>query len=122
MPKLLLDEHLPGALAKALRDRGLDAIAVVESSLVALPDEQIFAKAAELGRVVVTFNNPDFAAEILKFTAAHPNQQIPGVIFIPGKKIRASDISRLAQAIEEVARRIDRGEADPRFGLWIILG
>ncbi len=122
MPKLLLDEHLPPALAEALRKRSLDAIAVTESGLAGLPDEQLFARAAELDRVIVTFNNPDFVAEIGNFAAAHPNQQAPGVIFIPGKKIRASEISRLAAAIEDVAGRVDRGEADPRYGLWIILG
>ena len=122
MPKLLLDEHLPPALADALQQRGLDAITVVESDLAALPDEEIFSRAAGLGRVIVTFNNPDFAAEIKNFAAAHPNQQMPGVIFIPGKKIRASEVSRLAAVIEEVARRIDRGEADPTYGLWITLG
>jgi hypothetical protein len=86
VPKLLLDEHLPPALAEALRKRGVNVIAVVETPLAALPDEHLFARAAELDRVIVTFNNPDFIAEITKFTAAHPNQQIPGVIFIPGKK------------------------------------
>lgn len=72
--------------------------------------------------MIVTFNNPDFIAEIAKFTAAHPNQQVPGVIFILGKKIRASEVSRLTSAIEEVARRIEQGEADPRYGVWITLG
>jgi hypothetical protein len=43
-------------------------------------------------------------------------------LFIPGKKIRASEISRLAAVIEEVSRRIDCGEADPRYGLWVDLG
>jgi predicted nuclease of predicted toxin-antitoxin system len=122
VPKLLLDEHLPPALAEALGKRGIDALAVAQSALAALPDEQLFARAAELGRVIVTFNNPDFVAEISKFSAAHPNQPLPGVVFIPGKKVRTREVSRLASAIEEVARRIDRGESDPRFGLWIDLG
>jgi hypothetical protein len=75
-----------------------------------------------MGRVIVTFNNPDFISEIAAFAAANPNRPVPGVIFIPGKKIRASEISRLAAVLEEVSRRIDRGEADPRYGLWVDLG
>lgn len=122
MPKLLLDEHLSPDLAEALTKRGVDTIAVAGSSLATLRDEEIFAKAADLGRVIVTFNNPDFGAEITAYAAANPNRQVPGVIFIPGKKIRASAISRLAAVIEEVARRIDRGDADPRYGLWVDLG
>lgn len=122
MPKLLLDEHLPPALAEALSKRGIDALAVVGSPLAALPDDQLFERAAELGRVIVTFNNPDFIAEISNFAAAHPNQRVPGLIFIPGRKIRTSEVSRLASAIEEVARRIDQGEADPRYGVWVDLG
>jgi len=121
VPKLLLDEHLSPDLAEALRKRGLDALAVAGSALAALPDEEIFARAADMGRVLVTFNNPDFVAEISAFAAANPNRQVPGVIFIPGRRIRASEISRLAAVIEEVARRIDRGEADPRYGLWVDL-
>jgi predicted nuclease of predicted toxin-antitoxin system len=122
VPKLLLDEHLSPNLAEALMKRGVDAIAVAGSPLATLLDEELFAKAADLGRIIVTFNNPDFVAEITAFAAANPNRQVPGVIFIPGKKIRASEISRLAAVIEEVARRIDRGEADPRYGLWVDLG
>lgn len=121
MPKLLLDEHLSPDLAEAHRKRGVDAIAVAGSPLATLRDEELFAKAADLDRVIVTFNNPDFVAEITTFAAANPNRQVPGVLFIPGKKIRASDISRLAAVLEEVARRIDLGEADPRFGLWVDL-
>jgi len=122
VPKFLLDEHLSPGLAEALLKRGVDAIAVAGSALSTLRDEEIFARAADLGRVIVTFNNPDFMAEITAFAAANPNRQLPGVIFIPGKKVRASEISRLAAIIEEVARRIDRGEADPQYGLWVDLG
>jgi predicted nuclease of predicted toxin-antitoxin system len=122
VPKLLLDEHLSPDLAEALRKRGLDVMAVAGSPLSTLRDEEVFAKAADLGRVIVTFNNPDFMAEITAFAAANPNRQVPGVIFIPGKKIRASEISRLAGVLEEVSRRIDLGEADPRYGLWVDLG
>ena len=122
MPKLLLDEHLSPVLADALQKRGVDAIAVAGSDLATLRDEEIFARAVDLDRVIVTFNNPDFVAEIAAFAAANPNRQVPGVIFIPGKRIRASEISRLAAMIEEVARRIDLGEADPRYGLWVDLG
>jgi predicted nuclease of predicted toxin-antitoxin system len=122
VPKLLLDEHFSPDLAEALRKRGVDAVAVAASALATLRDEEIFARAAELGRVIVTFNNPDFVAEIAAFAAANPNRQVPGVLFIPGKRIRASEISRLAAVIEDVARRIDRGEADPRYGLWVDLG
>ena len=57
MPKLLLDEHLSPDLAEALRKRGVDAIAVAASALSTLLDEELFAKAADLGRVIVTFNN-----------------------------------------------------------------
>lgn len=122
MPKLLLDEHLSPDLAEALRKRGVDAIAVAGSALATLRDEEIFARAADLGRVIVTFNNPDFVAEITAFAAANPNRQVPGVLFIPGKRIRASEIARLAAVLEEVSHRIDRGEADPRYGLWVDLG
>jgi hypothetical protein len=47
--RLLLDEHYPTAIAVALRDRGHDAITVIELGrhLLGRPDDVILTSAAE---------------------------------------------------------------------------
>lgn len=59
---LLLDEMFSGVIAAQLRERGLDAIGVVEDpERVSTPDEELLAYAAERQRVLVTANIADFA-------------------------------------------------------------
>jgi predicted nuclease of predicted toxin-antitoxin system len=59
---LLLDEMLGSGIAVHLRDRGHDAVAVVEvAALISMSDEDILASATEQGRCVVTANVRDFA-------------------------------------------------------------
>jgi len=59
--RLLLDEHFRPEIARALRERGFDVVAVSEDdALTGLPDDEIFAVAAATGRRVVTENGRDF--------------------------------------------------------------
>jgi predicted nuclease of predicted toxin-antitoxin system len=58
---LLLDEMLSDSIAERLRASGYDVTSVVaDPALVALPDEQILARAAAEGRTLVTANIKDF--------------------------------------------------------------
>ena len=59
--KLLLDEHYSSAVARELRNRGYDAVAVVaRSDLRGLQDEDLLRWAQGEGRVLVTENVGDF--------------------------------------------------------------
>lgn len=59
--RLLLDEMYPARLARALRERGLDAEAVDERPpLRGLADEELLALAAREGRALVSENVADF--------------------------------------------------------------
>jgi hypothetical protein len=59
--RLLLDEHISPAVARALRDRGHDVIAVAEhAELRSLADASILVAAASDHRVVVTQDIEDF--------------------------------------------------------------
>jgi len=49
-----LDEHVAPAIARALRQRGIDAITVHEADLLGASDAQLLAHANAEGRVVVT--------------------------------------------------------------------
>jgi hypothetical protein len=59
--KALLDEMVPPVIARQLRDRGHDVIAVAErAELRSLPDHEILAFARAHGRVVVTRDRADY--------------------------------------------------------------
>ena len=49
-----LDEHIPNAVADALRHRGIDVLTVAEAGLIGIPDEELLAHALADGRVLVT--------------------------------------------------------------------
>jgi predicted nuclease of predicted toxin-antitoxin system len=59
--RLLLDEHYSPQLARALRERGHDVVALLENAaLVGQPDDVVFAWAATQRRRIVTENIADF--------------------------------------------------------------
>ncbi len=59
--RLLLDEMFPPAVARALRERGHDVVAVKERpELTALSDPELFEIAQREERVIVTENVVDF--------------------------------------------------------------
>lgn len=102
--KVLLDEHFSPAVARLLRERGLDAEAVVErSDLVEKSDSEVLDSANREGRAVVTNNIKDFrpiAAERLADGRGHA-----GVILAPcPRRRRRADTGRLVDAIEAVMR------------------
>lgn len=72
--KLLLDENLSPQHADLLREKGHDAIAVIEARLSGEPDDVIRSFAMESGRILITLD-ADFA-NILRF----PPAGTPGVI------------------------------------------
>lgn len=60
--KWLIDEMFSHAVAESLRDRGHDAVALIEIEMQGAPDEVVFERAVKDQRVVVTENFADFAA------------------------------------------------------------
>src|SRR5438552_675419 len=58
--KLMLDEHIWKGLTKALRERGYDAVSIVDINRSA-DDDPILELAASQGRAVLTFNVSDFS-------------------------------------------------------------
>jgi predicted nuclease of predicted toxin-antitoxin system len=68
--KLLIDENLSPIVAGRLRSTGFDAVHVRERGLLAATDEEVFAKAHEEDRVVVTSNVDDFLA-LVRNTEIH---------------------------------------------------
>ena len=54
--RFLLDMNLPPAVAEWLPSKDHDAVHIREIGLGHLPDREVFARAAEEGRIVVTFD------------------------------------------------------------------
>ena len=58
---LYIDHHVKAAITDGLRDRGVDVITCAEDGTAQLDDDQVLARAAELGRAVFT-QDDDFLA------------------------------------------------------------
>jgi hypothetical protein len=58
---LYADQHVPAAITKGLRQRGVDVLTAQEDGLAAADDEAILERARELARLVYT-NDDDFLA------------------------------------------------------------
>jgi uncharacterized protein DUF5615 len=101
--KLLLNEMWTAEIARQLRRRGHDVIAATElpARYRGIPDHDVFARAREDGRVIVSDNVPDYAtlvADAASRGAVHPgvvfavrpafDRAVPGVV---GRMIRALD-------------------------------
>ena len=54
-----LDDHIPSAVARALRRRGIDVETAAEAGLISAPDREQLSYAHAAGRVFVT-HDPDF--------------------------------------------------------------
>ena len=110
--KLLLNEMWSAEIARQLRRRGHDVVAATElpTRYCGVPDHDVFLRAREDGRVIVTDNVPDFAVLVAEATSRgddHPgvvlavrpvfDRAVPGVV---GRMTRALD--RLLRADEPI--------------------
>jgi hypothetical protein len=78
---MLLDEHLSPLVARLLRDRGHDVVAVAErSDLLGLADQQLWVVATTERRAIVTENVRDYA--LLARTAAAAGGSHGGLVLI----------------------------------------
>lgn len=121
MTAFLIDEMFPQATARILREKyGHDAVHVAEAGLQSRPDPEVAAMARAEGRVVITENARDFAAE----------QNVPQLFVLKRNFPRGGALApALAEALdhwaathpvpyvginwlEQVIPRQNRGEAD----------
>ena len=114
--KLLLNEMWSAEIARQLRDRGVDALAATEAPrrYRAVPDHDVFARAREDGRAIVTDNVRDFAT--LVADAASRGESHPGVIFAVWPAFDRSNsriVGRMVRALEAL---VDSDDADQVAG------
>jgi predicted nuclease of predicted toxin-antitoxin system len=104
--RLLLDEHYSPEIARQLRTRGHDAVAVAErADLVGLADDELFRRMARERRAIVTNNVKDFVP--LATRAALEAGEHYGLLLTSDKSMprRIDAIGRLVDALDEFLRR-----------------
>lgn len=111
--RILLDEMYPSQIAEHLRERGHDALAVVERmDLRRQPDRQVFAAAQRERRAVVTENIRDFAPLAGEFDGrAEPHH---GLILVDPEKFHRGSrrtIGRMVTALDRLLTRHGSSEA-----------
>lgn len=113
--KLLLNEMWSAEIARQLRARGLDALAATEAPTRyrGVPDHDVFQRAREDGRVIVTDNVPDFVALVVE--AASRGESHPGVVFAVRPAFDRSTprvVGRMVRALVALAGTEDAGIAN----------
>ncbi len=102
--RFLLDMNLPPAIGEWLRSEGHDAVHARDIGLAALPDRDIFSRAVEERRIVVTFDL-DFG-EILGIIGAAS----PGVVLLRLRAAQRHHLrERLRTVIAEAAEALQAG-------------
>ncbi|MDR2565476.1 MAG: DUF5615 family PIN-like protein [Bifidobacteriaceae bacterium] len=106
--RLLLDEHYPPALARLLRETGIDAVAITADRplLMGAPDSEVLMAAVADGRVVVTEDVTTFPAAV---------KRVPGHLGIVYCRSRA--FPRTRGGLQRLAASLQCLASDPPPGL-----
>lgn len=115
--KLLIDEMLSASVAEQLRQRGRDVVAVDEQhELRGLSDAELFERAQDGGRVVVTYNRDDFLA--LDRQYRHQGRGHHGVVILNPRRFPQGKgtIGTLVASLEHF---LDAGSPYPSFVHWL---
>jgi predicted nuclease of predicted toxin-antitoxin system len=117
--RLLLDEMWPPALARQLRDRGHDVIAVAERpDLGGMPDSAIFEAALREERAIVTENVVDFRP--LAAAAVSAGRAHPALILTSNRRFPRHDprtLGRILAALDELLASHPE-LSDSEYWLW----
>jgi predicted nuclease of predicted toxin-antitoxin system len=97
MIKFYFDVHVPKALLKSARARGLDVITSQEDGTRTADDEHLLRRATALGRVLVT-QDKDFEGIVAR--ALKAGEEFTGVIAVRARK----ELALVTADLELVAR------------------
>ena len=97
-PKLLLDENLSPSIALTLTREGYDVVHVRDRGLLQATDAQVFARAFDEDRIVVTCNCDDFK-KLARAVTAH----VGLVFFEDSGLLRDEQLRLVRQALGHIA-------------------
>ncbi len=102
---LYMDEHIPRNITDELRRREVDVLTIQEDGLAGVSDPDILDRAAELKRVVVTFDD-----DFLRESSRRMRQDISfyGVIHVEPRDI---SIGKLIEDLETLAKIMDPSDS-----------
>jgi predicted nuclease of predicted toxin-antitoxin system len=95
-----LDEHIPPAIAVALRKNGIDVTTTTQAGLLTRSDERHLDFARESGRVIVTHDS-----EFLRI--AQGTTDHPGIAYCP---LGALSVGRIIRSLILIYEALDPGE------------
>jgi hypothetical protein len=111
--KILLDVHVPLAVAAQLRRRGVDAVSVAEwqgKRYRQAPDDDILLAAHSDGRLLVSYDQKTIPKLLLAWSNAGWHHA--GVILVDSRAIRPQDVGGLVRGLCQFVE--DHGEEDWR--------
>lgn len=104
--RLLLDAHIPPAVARALQRDGIDAVALrdwLDGAFRTAADDDLLAGALEDRRVLVSFDCrtlPPLLREL-----AETGQHHGGVILVDERTLRPNDVGGLQRALRQLVEQ-----------------
>lgn len=101
--RLLLDEHVSPGVARLLRERGVDAVALRDwhrGQFLSLADDEVLRAAHQEQRTLVTFDVHSIPLVIRFFAESGIDHS--GVVFVSVKTIGQGDVPGLARALERL--------------------
>lgn len=107
--RIFIDHHYPNALAKALRDSGIDAVTALEVGMQSSPDEEILEYCRRELRAVLTNNHGDFAQIARNWLIANRNHS--GIIYTSDNSLprTVANANQIVQRIKMLIATIPPG-------------
>jgi hypothetical protein len=118
--KLLLDEHYSPEIARQLRTRGHDVVAVAErADLVGLTDDELLRRMAQERRAIMTNNVKDFMP--LASRAALGADDHDGLVLTSDRSMprRSDAIGRLVDALDGFLQRHEGEDSSRNQVQWL---
>jgi predicted nuclease of predicted toxin-antitoxin system len=114
-PKLLLDENLSPAIALTLAREGFDVVHVRDRGLLRATDVDVFARALQEDRILVTSDVDDFT-KLARAATLHAGL----VFFEDGGLLRADQLRIAREALALIARELeaDRDMLNRVLRIW----
>ena len=98
---LYMDQHVPAAITRGLRRRGVDVITAFEDGAAEQPDDQVLERSTALERTLFT-QDDDFL--VLARDWLRSGRDFPGVVFAQQMRIT---IGQAIRDLELIAKALD---------------
>ena len=101
---LYMDVHVPSRVTEGLRRRDVDVITSQEDGTATWPDEQLFIRAKELQRVLMSQDE-----DLLRIATEHQlrGESFPGVIYAHQLAIGIGDLVRDLELVAKCCEPVD---------------